>query len=399
MRHVTYNWLLAADGNPARHLGWRHMLERYRTLGAVLALGEFSVPELAHLAGVRESSVRTILRRESDYVEQIGRQATGRPGGKPIRWRLRPAARERLRALLHDLERLGSGPWLDERLDDGPGVPASILAAEDVLLRLVPAAATPAERAELVKLAETQLDTASASFATMLEGPLDDSDRESGRHRHVVELLIGLARAELTVGQPEQWPMMETRELLMDLLLAAGLSGDRSLADAVKIRVERSLLWRPAAAPGRPGIHVSSPAQAIHPQGSQRARAGVASTEAQIPTALPDRVAERGFVDSLWISWEYLAGSWAGSVTSAADLGVAASGARSLDRAEVGVFTDVAGYLAAGAGWCERAASVSARIDESTGSVRALHRRVHRETVNIGVIGRRTRARAHCCAS
>jgi hypothetical protein len=275
------------------------MLERYRTLGAVLALGEFTVPELADLAGVRESSVRTILRRESDYVEQIGRQATGRPGGKPIRWRLRPAARERLRALLHDLERLGSGPWLDERLDNGPGVPASILAAEDVLLRLVPAAATPAERAGLVKLAETQLDTASASFTTMREAPIDDSNRESERHRRVVELLIDLANAELTVGQPEQWPVMNTRGLLTDLLLAAGLSGDLPLADAVKKRVGLSLLWRLTAAPGRPGIHTSSPVQVIRPQGPEKTRTAIVSLDQQIPAALASRVAERGLVDSL----------------------------------------------------------------------------------------------------
>ena len=51
------------------------------------------------------------------------------------------------------------------------------------------------------------------------------------------------------------------------------------------------------------------------------------------------------------------------------------------------MFSDLARYLAAGAGWYERAAAVSSRISDSTDLVRALHRRVHRDTVNIGVIG------------
>ncbi len=111
------------------------------------------------------------------------------------------------------------------------------------------------------------------------------------------------------------------------------------------------------------------------------------SIEQQIAAALAGRAAQREFVDSLAQSWEQLSGTWAGLVTSAGDLGAAAAGTRSPDRAEAGVFSDLARYLAADAGWRERAAAISSRLSDSTDLVRTLQRRVHRETVNIGVIG------------
>src|SRR5215471_15781702 len=112
------------------------MLERYKTLGAMLALGEFSVPELATLAGVGEPTVRTALQREAVYVERIGTEPTGRRGGQRGRWRLRPEKREVLRSQLREFEQLGVGPWLEEYKEREGPVPAGILAAENALLRL-----------------------------------------------------------------------------------------------------------------------------------------------------------------------------------------------------------------------------------------------------------------------
>ena len=40
------------------------MRERYRTLEAMLALGEFSIAELVARPDVSESTIRTILRRK-----------------------------------------------------------------------------------------------------------------------------------------------------------------------------------------------------------------------------------------------------------------------------------------------------------------------------------------------
>ena len=54
--------------------------ERYRTLAAMLALGEFSVAEIADLAQVGKSTVRTVLRREDDYRRESGSAAYRPPG-------------------------------------------------------------------------------------------------------------------------------------------------------------------------------------------------------------------------------------------------------------------------------------------------------------------------------
>jgi predicted NBD/HSP70 family sugar kinase len=241
------------------------MLERYKTLGAMLALGEFSVSELAALSGVRESSVRTIMRREKGYVEQIGTQPSGRRGGQPGRWRLRPEARERLRSELLELERLGVGPWIGERQDDSNAVPAGIIAAEDALLRLAPAAADPVERAEFVKLAQAQLDAAVAIVGlTAGSAEAHVADRPADYHRRIVELLIDLEQAEqLAVRSRHSQVTSAGLGIVMDLLLAAGRVEGRPLADAVKSRLQRSPVpWfgRPATAQGPP---IPSPCLAV----------------------------------------------------------------------------------------------------------------------------------------
>jgi phosphoglucosamine mutase len=170
--------------------------ERYRTLGAMLALGDFSVAEIATLAQVGESTVRTVLRREDDYVERVGPQPTGRRGGQPVRWRLRTDARESIRAILQRLENLGAGSWLDD--PSAPAGPeAAVLAAEDTLLRLVPAASDPDERAELIKLARAQVETAEAAVAPEGAGASSDSLRVV---RSLLELAEDAVRRRIPVS-------------------------------------------------------------------------------------------------------------------------------------------------------------------------------------------------------
>ena len=224
------------------------MLERYRTLGAVLALGEFSVAELASLSEVQESTVRTILRRERLYVEQIGTEPTGRRGGQPVRWRMRAEARERLRLQLQELERLGAGPWLGERQDASYALPAGIIAAEDVLLHGAPAAADPIERADLIKLARAHIDAADAAGSVVPEG----AGQRVALHHRIVKLLLDLEEIELLRG-PSLLDLPErVRGIFMDLLLAAGEADDELLTDAIRKRLELipfSLLGDPAVMP------------------------------------------------------------------------------------------------------------------------------------------------------
>lgn len=211
------------------------MHERYRTLGAMLAVGDFSVAEIAALARVEKSTVRTVLRREDDYVERAGKQRTGRRGGQPVRWRLRPGARESIRAILKDLEDLGAGSWLaDSSAPDSPK--AAVLAAEDVLLRRAPAAHDPAERTELIKLARAQVETAEGTVAPEQEtGFISD-------HLRVVRLLLDLEEMEQSATQPESADVLErVWQVSNDLLLAAGRTQDTRLGDAVRRRNPGSL--------------------------------------------------------------------------------------------------------------------------------------------------------------
>ena len=56
MRQLSYDVGTADGGGAVR--------ERYRTLGAMLVLGDFSVAEIAAFARVGQSTIRTILGRE-----------------------------------------------------------------------------------------------------------------------------------------------------------------------------------------------------------------------------------------------------------------------------------------------------------------------------------------------
>jgi mycothiol system anti-sigma-R factor len=217
------------------------MLERYKTLGAMLALGEFTVADLAVLSGVGEPTVRTILRRDAEYIEQLGSEPTGRPGGQPVRWRLRSDARERLRGQLGELERLGIGPWLGESHSPAGTLPPGLVAAEDVLLRLVPAAPDFEERAELLQLARAQLDAADATALAIPDTSIHGDWPAVSLHRRIVELLLDLEEAEQLARQGEHPELTVRVEVtLTDLLLAAGKADDDRLTGAIRQRIEQS---------------------------------------------------------------------------------------------------------------------------------------------------------------
>jgi len=117
-------------------------LSRYRVLNAMLALREFTVDDLAHYSDVKENTVRTVLARDSHFVERDGNRARRRRGGQPILYRLRPAAEDELVSILRKLDAFGANlPPLAADQEDP--VMLSLMAAEDILLRRLPQATTP----------------------------------------------------------------------------------------------------------------------------------------------------------------------------------------------------------------------------------------------------------------
>jgi len=135
------------------------MTERYKVLGAMLALGDFTVPELVQYSGVNQQTVRTVLVRERRSLKALGAEKGGGRGGRFKRFQVRPEQIEEIRQELNELYRslapirpaLAVGV---EQSQDRDSVPVAILAAEDTLLRRFPEAQEIAERKRLLKLAE-----------------------------------------------------------------------------------------------------------------------------------------------------------------------------------------------------------------------------------------------------
>lgn len=132
-----------------------------------------------------------------------------------MRWRLRPGARESIRAILRELEDLGAGSWLDDlSAPDSPE--AAILAAEDVLLRLATAASDSDERAELIKLARAHVETAEGIITPQETGSIPG-------HLRIVRLLLDLEKdMEQLIAHPESAGVIgRTSKVSRDLLLVS----------------------------------------------------------------------------------------------------------------------------------------------------------------------------------
>lgn len=114
---------------------------------------------------------------------------------------------------------------------------------------------------------------------------------------------------------------------------------------------------------------------------------GPVSIEERITAALDGRAAQRPFANDLAGNWDKLTNSFTSLASSAADLAHAARAAAPSDVRHAEIFTDLEGYLAGRADWQQRAAELTRRLKECAGRVRVLHKRVNRQTVNIGVIG------------
>jgi hypothetical protein len=188
------------------------MLNRYRVLNAILALREFTVTDLARYSAVKDNTVRTVLSRDSRFVERDGTRALGRRGGQPIQYRLRTDAEDDLVGILRELEGVGANlpPLVTDQEEP---VMLSLVAAEDILLRQLPRASTT-DRAELVDLATADYET--------VEFLVDAEHGEAATHRRVVELLLRLAEIEqevLTLAAPNtdtgshHWPTQVTEML------------------------------------------------------------------------------------------------------------------------------------------------------------------------------------------
>ena len=92
-------------------------MERMKVLSAALALGEFTVEQVAALSGVNSKTVRSVLDRNPDVVQRVGSTSLGRRGRPLTRWAT--TGSDATRQILDELEALPSAP-----------TPASTLSAD-----------------------------------------------------------------------------------------------------------------------------------------------------------------------------------------------------------------------------------------------------------------------------
>src|SRR5262245_34848718 len=129
------------------------MKERYKVLGAIVALREFTVEDIANKTGVKQNTVSTILARERGFLEKIADEKTGRRGGPRKRYRIKPEFAESLHSELKELDALATMRPLQTE-PKSPSVPLGLLAAEDTLLFRYTNADDREEKQRLLRLAK-----------------------------------------------------------------------------------------------------------------------------------------------------------------------------------------------------------------------------------------------------
>jgi hypothetical protein len=78
-------------------------MQQYKVLGAMLALGEFTVPQLVEASGAPETSVRSVLRSHKPWIEKLTKAEPGLRGGQKYVYRLVPEAGTQIREKLKEL--------------------------------------------------------------------------------------------------------------------------------------------------------------------------------------------------------------------------------------------------------------------------------------------------------
>jgi hypothetical protein len=116
-------------------------------------------------------------------------------------------------------------------------------------------------------------------------------------------------------------------------------------------------------------------------------REHIVDIQQQINAALAGRAGQRDFVDGLADNWNALAESFKTLASSAAELARASAVTHAPDLGHAKLFDSLGRYFATDSDWRKQAAALAGQLDAGTDLIGVLRERVHRETVNIGVIG------------
>jgi len=220
------------------------MIERYKVLAAMLALGEFTVAELSRFSGVRPSTIYTVVNRERHFLEPMNRQTTGRRGGQFIQHRVKADQVGALRSEIDELFRqLRVLPGLEPELT--PKIPLSLVASWDALVHLYPQAKGLEEKQHLFRLAEMDFENGQTETKALLARVTDSRAVERIQaHVRAVEALKNLCMVELAresdfkPKEPIDFPMV--REQLLQVADEFSSLGENEHAVAALRRVVSS---------------------------------------------------------------------------------------------------------------------------------------------------------------
>lgn len=182
------------------------MTEKYKVRGAMLALREFTVGDLARHSGVNPRTIQTELIRAGDLLEKLppadGPKARG---GQPLRYRVSVA---RLDGLRRELETAFSAfsQVFDTAQSVSVEMPLALQVAEDALTRLADAPAD--ERPHLLEMTSLQLRAVEGQIAGLGPAP---SQRAFAR-----ELRQRVEAVRQRLGRAESWNKNPSEIVLVD---------------------------------------------------------------------------------------------------------------------------------------------------------------------------------------
>jgi hypothetical protein len=136
--------------------------ESLKVFNGMLALKEFTIPELSRFSGVNQGTVTAIISRHKDWIEQMCRVETGMPGGQPWRYRLRTEGAAAISERIAKLQKVVTASPFPAGTPAPYVPPLGLRAAADTLDRLFPAAADEDERQLLLSSAQLDVQTALA---------------------------------------------------------------------------------------------------------------------------------------------------------------------------------------------------------------------------------------------
>jgi hypothetical protein len=164
-------------------------LARYKVLAGALALDVFTVADLARFCQVKPATIRTVLKRDRDLVDSIGREHSAKRGGQPVRYRVREGSRTRLSSELRQLELVSpSHPPGEHGIQE-------LLAAQDILIDQVPRARTWQERRNLLAIATADYQAVRHATHRAVDGP--------HAHLRAIDFLIRFSHAEDVLFEPK----------------------------------------------------------------------------------------------------------------------------------------------------------------------------------------------------